>query len=243
MQTHYAQAKIRMGTGMGKEILVKLKEARSSIKIVTPYISADFVDLLNEKAAQGLDVKLVLSSDVGKDKAESIRKLISQQVHTDYRSVNARSNGITLMNQLTWGLLALMGLGFYFSVSFWWLLIAGIPVLRNRAKIYRKMRTKTYSYSLNLNVKFPLSPFTNSYDAKYTLVHSKVFIIDDDLAYTGSVNFTKQAFFYNYETLIGIKDQRVLTALIEEFDHLFSGALPCLDAATMARFAYREPYN
>jgi predicted transcriptional regulator len=79
------QGTLYLGRHAGKEIHEKIKAAQHSIKVITLYISNEYIDLLKGKAQKGLDVKLIVSSDIGgkKDKYEPLKKLISQEKHTD----------------------------------------------------------------------------------------------------------------------------------------------------------------
>jgi hypothetical protein len=54
-----------------------------------------------------------------------------------------------------------------------------------------------------------------------TLLHSKIFIINNSIAYLGSTNFTYKAFRLNYETRIKITDKREIEELLlKRFEEL-----------------------
>lgn len=78
------------------------------------------------------------------------------------------------------------------------LLVAGW--LKGRIK-----RTRVYHYTYEQ--VFPLRVLLSRNNGASTTLHSKVYIIDDRIAYLGSLNFTKSGTQSNYETRIRTTEQ------------------------------------
>jgi phosphatidylserine/phosphatidylglycerophosphate/cardiolipin synthase-like enzyme len=55
---------------------------------------------------------------------------------------------------------------------------------------------------------------------KETFVHTKLYIIDDEIAYSGSLNFTMKGMTENHESCLTISDREVVKDLIVYFDRL-----------------------
>ena len=68
-----------------------------------------------------------------------------------------------------------------------------------------------------------------------------MYIIDDEIAYLGSLNFTANGTKNNYETRIRISDQRAVKELYREFKNLFyNDDIPELDISDWGRELYLE---
>ncbi len=74
---------------------------------------------------------------------------------------------------------------------------------------------------INYKWRFPVSIYKKERDKKF--IHAKLFIIDDHIAYLGSLNFTTSALepnSYNYESRIHITDKSTVRELNKEFEYL-----------------------
>ena len=94
-----------------------------------------------------------------------------------------------------------------------WLLIRHYTSKIRNAKIYK------YSYRQLFPFKVFTTPLSNSYS--HPFIHGKLYLIDDGIAYLGSLNFTGNGTRNNYETRIRITDRKAVKELIGEFDDLF----------------------
>ncbi len=61
---------------------------------------------------------------------------------------------------------------------------------------------------------------------KFGIMHAKLVIIDDDIVYLGSTNWTKSAFHSNYEILVKITDQTTTKLYQYYFDEILGNAKP-----------------
>jgi phosphatidylserine/phosphatidylglycerophosphate/cardiolipin synthase-like enzyme len=67
-------------------------------------------------------------------------------------------------------------------------------------------------------------------------VHAKLYIIDDKIAYGGSLNFTYKGLFSNFETCTTIFDEKSVKELSDYFDKFFISRLyPVMDANEVGR--------
>lgn len=69
-------------------------------------------------------------------------------------------------------------------------------------------------------------------------------IIDDEIAYMGSLNFTASGTKENYETRIRTTDPEAMSVIVKEFDDLFfHSGLPERDIQYWGSQLYKEPIN
>ena len=60
---------------------------------------------------------------------------------------------------------------------------------------------------------------------KFGIMHSKLMIVDNNMTYTGSVNWTKSAFNYNYEILIKIDDLKTAKLYTGYFNEMLKKSI------------------
>lgn len=71
------------GRKAGTEVMDRLKSARHTIKIVSPYLSQKLISVLLDKAAQGVDVTLVTSTEIENRGLNIYQNFIRQTRITD----------------------------------------------------------------------------------------------------------------------------------------------------------------
>jgi phosphatidylserine/phosphatidylglycerophosphate/cardiolipin synthase-like enzyme len=77
-----------------------------------------------------------------------------------------------------------------------------------------------------------------------TFIHGKIYLIDDQIAYLGSLNFTESGTKYNYETRIRTTDPNAIKEIKEEFHQLMNYSdLPEWDIQYWGKLLYQEPIN
>lgn len=87
-----------------------------------------------------------------------------------------------------------------------------------------------------------MSPETNQQSD--TFIHGKIYLIDDAIAYLGSLNFTNSGTKNNYETRIKTTDRQAIEKIKEEIDDLFNHSnLPEKDIQVWGKQLYEEPIN
>ena len=114
------------------------------------------------------------------------------------------------------------------------------------AKLYlnkiKNKRIYSYRYSQLFPFKVFISP--NKSELSNTFIHSKIYLIDDQIAYMGSLNFTKSGTKHNYETRIRTVDSNAVKEIKEEIHQLMNHLhLPERDIQLWGKQLYSEPIN
>ncbi len=244
---------IYIGTGAGKKLMEDIVNAQKSVKIVSPFLSPGLIGKLIELHFKGIEVQLITTDSIedyynGQEKNAS--KLINQEVHVDghaRRSRNRWKIRAKIFKVLGIG----MGIAFLF-LNFWlkdirllWLLPAVVLfylIGRQYSIKAAKKRVYSYSYKQLFPFKVVLSKDENGFGTTY--LHSKIYIIDDKIAYLGSLNFTNSGTKHNYETRVRINEMSSVHKIAEEFDYLMHEAnLPEVSIQEWGRQQYPEPFN
>ena len=100
-------------------------------------------------------------------------------------------------------------------------------------------------FNYNYSQLFPFKVFKSQYTDKENgiLIHAKLYIIDDKIAYLGSLNFTYSGVKGNYESRLKTVDKNVINKLIEEFCSLMNSNHPQKDIQLWGKELYPEPLN
>jgi len=239
-------ANLYIGKNAGKQILQSINVAKSSIKIISPYISDSYIDLLIQKHSIGVDVSLITSTDIVKANSQNkvYKKIIMQTRHTNEAAKTKRDNG--LKYTLLAGLISIVAamVGSYFGQSDFLWLLALLPVLFIIFRYFNGVRIYNYTYSTLFRFQAIVSPHSQGFGAGKYLLHAKVFLIDDKEAFLGSVNFTKSAFRFNYETCIKLTGSQDIKALSTEYEYLNENDKTMyLNIGLMGSSIYSEPKN
>lgn len=114
-----------------------------------------------------------------------------------------------------------------------------IGLYKNKIK---NKRIYFYWYSQLFPFKVYMSP--NTTDMSDTFIHGKICLIDDQIAYLGSLNFTASGTKHNYETRIRTTDPKAIKEIKEEFNQLLNHSnLPERDIQYWGKQLYKEPIN
>ena len=245
MKTHSNSDEIYLGKNAGKEILRDIKGAMKSVKIISPYSSPQYIDELVNLAERGFKVTLITSDDIkegdGKHSNFNHKQIIMQKRHTNEKKEEIRNKG-KKFSSFAFILNVIPLLLFFFMEFHFWILIvflAGITLISLGGYFYfKEMRIYTYSYY----TLFRLKVFHSGYRGK-ELVHSKVYVIDDKVAYVGSVNFTYYGMDNNYECAVKIKDKNAVQDLSKEIEKLYDSNLVSKNIQNWGRSLYPEPKN
>lgn len=253
MYFNNAKCDIYIGTGAGKKLMEEIHTAQYSVKLVSPFLSPYLVKELIELHYKGIDVQLITMDtieDFYGNRQKNMHRLIQQEVHID-DNVRRVYEQWRLIAKITKVVSIVMCVGFVLlnyilkDIRLLWLLIP-ISVcyaisLYSKSKATRK---KVYSYSYSPLFPFKVvllkdgSCFGNSY------LHSKIYIIDDTVAYLGSLNFTGGGTRNNYETRVRLTDFNSVLEIVREFDALMNGNdMPERDVQEWGSVLYKEPIN
>ena len=248
-----ARCDVYIGTGAGKKLMVEIGKAEKSVKIVSPFLSPFLVKRLIALHSKGIDVQLITTDtieDFYGDRERNFHKLIRQETHIDGRASRARKK-YKITAKLLKGLTIGLFIGFIL-LNYWlkdirllWLLIP-IGISCTVARHYRlkakRKRACSYTYEQLFPFKVVLSKNRKGFGNTY--LHSKIYIIDDEIAYLGSLNFTGGGIRNNYETRVRLGDAPSVQKIVEEFDYLMHGArMPEVDIRDWGSLLYREPIN
>ncbi len=223
METYSKNSIIKLGRGNGIEILNTIKEAKSSVKVVSPYLSPDYIKELVELSKKGIDVTLITCDNIERDLKYSDFKhedIIRQEKIEDKKSKSLKSTLYVIsfiLFMITLISLSLIvinpALGFIPVLLFiitLFILISAWIINDYKYKYYPIFKLKVFDSKSGIN---PQS--TN-------LIHAKIFLIDDEILYLGSANFTYSAFKTHYETVIKILDQKAIQEVNKEIENIFN---------------------
>jgi len=252
MGTYYNDAKcdIYIGKGAGKKLLKDIFDAKKNVKIITPYLSPSLVRELIFLYGKGINIQLVTMDNIEDNDGRNIKELIIQNRITDKNAESIRNK-----------LLKLSGVFSYFSIVLAIIIFLSVHFFNNNKFLYlmllvlilllfcgyykskaRKKRVFSYYYRQLFPFKVYKSKSENNY--KSTFIHAKVYIIDDEIAYMGSLNFTISGTKYSYETRIRITESGVVKRIVLEFSDLLNNTeLPERDIQLWRSQIYSEPIN
>jgi len=241
--------KIYLGRNAGRDILQEIRKAKHSIKIISPYLTPSYVEELVALNKKGVDITLITADDVekgdGRYSTLDHTHLVKQLCEKDEEEAEKRSN------RMFWSGIGLATSGVLIVLSFLlslWLLILGLAGMIV-AGIYffwsKEIVVYTYSYETIFKLKICFSQYCRDGVHKGThLIHSKVFVVDDDVAFVGSVNFTHSGLVKSYETAVRVTDKKAVKDLSEEVDRLFNTKEGYFkDIQEWGKELYTEPPN
>lgn len=213
MEISTTDATVYIGTGAGRPIREGLDNAKTSIDIITPYISLAYLNYLLKRQTEGVEINLVISTEYTQkteEKAEIAKRLVEQKREEiqGARSKRKRFRFYALCLVLLAG--AAIYVHFAPTVA---MKIPGTPIFAGLAALGAfllhneagKIRLFQYSYAPRL--KFAAyRPWTSNSDKDCFLMHAKVYVFDKICAHIGSVNLTTAAFLFNCEVRTDIHD-------------------------------------
>ncbi len=248
-----ANCDIYIGKGAGKKLLKDMREAKESIKIVSPYLSPFLISELISFKERNIDIELITTDNIEDfygNYEKNIHKLIRQHRKTDYEAVEKRNKWINIKKILTYctiGLFTIFISLIYITKDIQTLFglipfVILILIIRLYSKKIRNMRIYSYSYSKFFPFKVYMSPDTTKLSD--TFIHSKIYLIDDKIAYLGSLNFTASGTKYNYETRIRTEDKNAINEIKREINQLmYYSNIPERDIQFWGSQLYKEPIN
>jgi phosphatidylserine/phosphatidylglycerophosphate/cardiolipin synthase-like enzyme len=202
-----------MGKEAGKNVLDKVISAEKSIFICSPFLSPKYIAILRQKKDEGINVKLITSTSVLKQK-RIFNELFTKKEYTCGHALNEKKSCfITAFNCFLSFFLI-----FTYSSSPLWI----IPLFWSVIKSSQYISITTKKNKFIPRIQFTTVEDSNAKSAPgcYTL-HAKFIIIDNKEAFWGSHNYTEKGFFYNYETSMNTTNAYVVNQLIDEFHSLY----------------------
>jgi len=222
MKTSSNKDTIYIGRQAGDEILREIKKAKDSVKIVSPYLSGSYVKELVALHKQNKQITLITADNITENQRYSDFKpsdlVIKNEVFMpDLAKIKKR--GVTLffifivissmallssyfIDGLFYPSLFFMGTSFFFILYFFFMSV-------NTIKYKPLFRIKVF------DSKSGKSAFSTE------LIHSKIYVIDDKIAFVGSANFTYSGFKTHYETAVKIEDEKAVLDISREVEMLY----------------------
>lgn len=248
-----AKCDIYIGKGAGKKLLYDIQNARKSVKVVSPYLSPFLITELIKFHNRSLEVELITSDNIEDfygNYEKNITKLINQNRETDLIAVEKREkwkDKSKILTYIGFGLLIIfVGIGYYLKdprIAFG---LIPIIIIFLVVKLYKNKITNTRIYSYWYSQLFPFKVYMspNKSDQSDTFIHSKIYLIDDKIAYLGSLNFTSSGTKHNYETRIRTEDPNAIKEIKHEIYQLLNHShLPERDIQYWGKELYNEPIN
>jgi phosphatidylserine/phosphatidylglycerophosphate/cardiolipin synthase-like enzyme len=240
------EAYLYMGTNAGAGIYSDIAKATQNVLVISPYVSEEHIDIMLKKHAEGVQVTLVTSTDFeGNTGSKTIyKKLITQAKVTNEQTKRYRLIGLVLMYLTLFSSVVSASTGVYLEnyQLFWSLLI--LPFGYLIIKLLNKLRVYSYSYQSNLPFYVMASPNVDPQTRNQTFVNSKIYIIDNQVAYLGSADFTRTGFRDQYETMFRIIDKATVHCIYQEINVLLSDQNRLFrDINFIGKHIYPEPIN
>lgn len=193
----------------------------------SPYVN-ELVSLHNKN----VDVRLLTTDKIKENNSyhDFLSKLIIQHRIVNEEAEKTRNKWIDWCSFLLFGIVGYV-IAFVLTVYFYWsikLFYGIIPfiiaILIRKLYLEKIVQKRIYDYKYESLFPFKVLISPNNKNSEEVFVHSKFYIIDDQIAYLGSLNFTESGMKYNYETIIKITDKESVDKIIKEFNHLFSSS-------------------
>ncbi|MBN4061485.1 hypothetical protein JYT58_01100 [bacterium AH-315-G11] len=238
-----------MGVNAGGHVKKSIRAAKKSIRIMSPFLTYQdskgkkFIKSLMDKVSDGIEVSIITTegfaqsrnkSHQWKKESQILREAVRQRRESIPGAKEKRFTGIryTVISSIL--LIISVAYGAYFiNVDF----LFGLLGLLGTIAIFKKYQgMQTFSYSYEFTFPILINIEKNWYP------HAKVYLIDEKIAYIGSLNYTLSGFETNYETCFEIKDKKAITKLYEEWDSIVArGCFKEVDC--IGKRLYPEPKN
>ena len=223
MITESKDDEIYIGKQAGAEILKEIKNAERSVKVVSPYLSPDYVKELVSLHKKGRAITLVTADNIEENSRYSdfrVSDLVEKKEIFDEGLSKERKNG--MLYSFLGTIISLMATFFSFLLPL--LLYPSVILLLGSLMFsyyYYSIQTSKLTYTPLFRIKVFDSrsgekPFSTE------LIHSKIFIIDEKVCFLGSVNFTYSGFKTHYETAIKVKDLKAVKDISKEVEALYN---------------------
>lgn len=224
METYSNNNKIILGRGCGINILNSVKKAKNSVKIVSPYLSPDYIKELINLHKRGIKITLITCDNIETNlwsdfkvsdiiKSEKIRNKKLIGLKKSLNIIGSIIFMISLIMCLFYLLLDILII-LYIGIAFVFLtiLILGISFI---IKEYDFIYTPIFPLKV-FDSKSGINPHSTN------LIHSKIYLIDNKVLYLGSANYTYSAFNTHYETIVEVKDYNAIKDINDEIINIFN---------------------
>lgn len=256
------------GAGVGGKIYDAIKNANSSVFILTPYISQGYVDFLLEKKQQGINVSLVTTTEAQKGKMHEIyKKIVLQHRVTDEKKLiyKGKAKRRCLLLGIMTFIMGVAGIFWYdlhhhfhsiykeienflYDDSVFVLTIMSILFISRM--LYKKFhRIKIFDYYYSTRFSFSVIPsiYSQNMDSIAPMldsfVHAKIYIVDKKDIFIGSANLTQKGLRHNIESFIKISAHDTVKEIMEDIDRYLNQNCSAINVNDLGPRVYSEaPY-
>lgn len=224
MRTFSDKNHIYIGTKAGTDIMKEIKNAKKSVKIVSPYLSPAYIQELVNLNKQGKDITLITSDNIiGRESPYSDFKVsdLVKTKRTHDKTADKKRKLLTKLSLITTLISFFLG---SLSIIFVYILYPAI-ILFILGLVILLSSYLDDTYKINFEPIFRIKVFdskSGKNQQSTQLIHSKIFVIDENQAFLGSVNFTYSGFNTHYETAIKINDQKAVSNISQEVENLYN---------------------
>jgi len=224
MKTFSNKDYIYIGRGAGKEIHESIRNAKKSVKIVSPYTTAEYIKDLISLHKKGVDVTLITCDNIETNPYSDFRPsdLIKKE---EIINPGAKKTKKAILSALiiTFAALLMVLLSYLIFLSSLLLILTGILLIAGFILLISYFFIPDYSYKYTPLFRIKVFDSHSGKNPHSTeLIHSKIFIIDDSVCFLGSANLTYSGFKTHYETTIRIDDPRAIYDISEEVEKLYN---------------------
>jgi len=223
MRTFSNKDSIYIGKEAGKEILSEIKNAKKSVKIVSPYTSPDYIKELISLHKKGVDVTLITCDNIETNSYSDFRASDLVKKEKIINSQAEKTKKLILSYLIMAFGIFMMTLFFYLlSLSQFLLILTGILLITGLILLISYFFIETYSYKYEPIFRIKVFDSHSGKNPHSTeLIHSKIFIIDESVCFLGSVNITYSGFKTHYETAIRVDDKNAVSDISAEVERLY----------------------
>lgn len=240
-----SRAEVFVGTSAGSPVYHEIREAKRSVRLISPYLGDHLVDVLLGCQDRGVAVSAIVSNDLGNAR-DLARLLVVQTAELD-----ADRHRLSRYGSLFGGFALALAVGLVvWATAGRSLAVIGAALLLGLFSVlvvlyFRQLAVYVYGYGYRLGgLRVVPSPRCYPYAAKEAappFVHAKLYVIDDRVAYLGSANFTTSGLFDNLEAMVRLTSPEAVAELGRYIDELRSnGHLPAYPPEVWARQFFRE---
>lgn len=224
MKTFSSKDSIYIGRGAGKEIHESIRNAKKSVKIVSPYTSPDYIKDLVSLHKKGVDVTLITCDKIETSPYSDFKvsDLVSKE---EIINIGAKKTKKAILSYLiiTFAVFLMTLLFYSILLSSLLLILIGIIVVVGFILLISYSLVSDYSYKHTPLFRIKVFDSHSGKNPRSTeLIHSKIFIIDQCVAFLGSANLTYSGFKTHYETTIKIMNARAVSDISAEVDKLYN---------------------
>jgi phosphatidylserine/phosphatidylglycerophosphate/cardiolipin synthase-like enzyme len=243
--TASSPADVYVGTDAGSALYEDILRARRSVRVVSPYLGPQLVDLLVGCEGRGIDVRVITAHD------GSNRRDLASAVVTQTREVDRRRRLLARYGSFLALVLFIVSAERYVAGLHAWdgltagIAVASMVVIGLLFYGLRRLPIYAYRYGYRLaGLRVVPSPRCYSLGQRSLappFIHAKLYVIDDTQAYLGSVNLTKGGLFHNLEVIVRLRSPEAVAGLARYIDQLFTDALlPAYGPEVWARRHFTE---